>query len=43
MAAVSKKKTTRVALSNHLKRKIEKPNYFSFVGIARGPKKGKTS
>jgi len=43
-AAVSKKKMSeiiRTALSNHLKK--DKLNYFSFVGVARGPKKGKAS
>ena len=45
-AASSKRKMyeiIRAALSNHLKGKKKKLNYFSFVGTARGPKKGKTS
>ena len=33
----------REALSNHLKGKKKKLDYFSFVGIGHGPKKGKTS
>ena len=33
----------REALSNYLKGKKKKLDYFSFVGIGHGPKKGKTS
>lgn len=46
-AASSKKKMSEIireALSDYLrKEKKEKDDYFSFVGIAEGPKKGKTS
>ncbi|MFQ5779986.1 MAG: hypothetical protein ACE5HN_04270 [Nitrospiria bacterium] len=47
VAASSNKKMSEIireALSHHLKgRKKDKPDYFSFVGIAKGPKNGKTS
>ena len=33
----------REALSNYLKGRKKKLDYFSFVGIGHGPKKGKTS
>lgn len=33
----------REAVSNHLRGRKKKSDYFSFVGIGRGPKKGKTS
>ena len=33
----------REAVSNHLRGKKKKLDYFSFVGIGSGPKKGKTS
>lgn len=33
----------REALSSYLKSKKKKLDYFSFVGIAEGPKRGKTS
>lgn len=46
-AAASKKKMSEIireALSNYLKeKKGKKLDYFSFVGIAEGPKKGRTS
>ena len=33
----------REALSRYLRGRKKKPDYFSFVGIGHGPKKGKTS
>jgi len=46
-AEASKKKMSEIireALWSYLKKKgKEKGDYFSFVGIAEGPKKGKTS
>jgi metal-responsive CopG/Arc/MetJ family transcriptional regulator len=46
-AASSKKRMSEIireALSSYLReKKKEKHDYFSFVGIAEGPKKGKTS
>lgn len=33
----------REALSSHLRGKKKKFDYFSFVGIGNGPRKGKTS
>ncbi len=46
-AAVSSKKKMseiiREALTDHLKGKKKKIDYFSFVGAGQGPKKGKTS
>ena len=33
----------REALAIYLKTKKQNPDYFSFVGIAQGPKNGKTS
>lgn len=46
-AAVSSKKRMseiiREALTDHLKGKKKKIDYFSFVGMGQGPKKGKTS
>lgn len=46
-AASSKKRMSEIireALSSYLREKKKgKPEYFSFVGIAEGPKKGKTS
>lgn len=45
-AASSKRKMSEIireALSEHLKEKKEGLDYFSFVGIASGPKKGKAS
>ncbi len=45
--AVSTKKRMseiiREALAGYLKGKKEKVDYFSFVGMGQGPKKGKTS
>lgn len=47
VAVSSKKRMSEIireALSGYLKKKNkEKIDYFSFVGIAEGPKKGKTS
>jgi dsDNA-binding SOS-regulon protein len=46
VAASSKKRMSEIireALSCYLNEKKEKLDYFSFVGIAEGPKKGKTS
>lgn len=47
VSSSSKKRMSEVireALSSYLKEaKKEKDDYFSFVGIAEGPKKGKTS
>ncbi len=47
MAASSKKRMSEIireALSGYLREeRKEKDDYFSFVGIAEGPKKGKTS
>jgi predicted DNA-binding protein len=46
LAASSQKKMSEIireALSRHLKRGKGKPDYFSFVGIAKGPKGGRTS
>lgn len=45
-AETSKKKMAEIireALSSYLKKEKKKPDYFSFVGIAEGPKKGKAS
>jgi len=45
-AASTKKKMAEVireALSTHLKKNSKNLDYFSFVGIAKGPRKGKTS
>ncbi len=46
-AAVSSKKRMseiiREALTDHLKGKKKRVDYFSFVGMGQGPKKGKTS
>lgn len=45
-AASSKRKMSEIireALSHHLKGKKKKLDYFSFVGIAEGPKGEKTS
>lgn len=45
-AASSKRKMSQIireALSHHLKEKRGNLDYFSFVGIAKGPKKGKAS
>lgn len=44
--AASKRRMSEIirdALSNYLKRWKNKIDYFSFVGIAEGPKKGNTS
>jgi len=46
MAASSKKRMSEIireALSSYLIEKKEKPDYFSFIGIAEGPKNGRTS
>ena len=45
-AASSNRKMSEIireALSNYLKGKKKKLDYFSFVGIGHGPKNGKTS
>jgi FPC/CPF motif-containing protein YcgG len=45
-AASSKKKMSEIireALSSYIKEKKEKLDYFSFVGLAEGPKDGRTS
>lgn len=45
-AVSSKRKMSEIireALSHHLKGRKKKLDYFSFVGMGRGPKKGKTS
>lgn len=44
--SASKKRMSEIireAISNYLKEKETPVDYFSFVGIAEGPKKGKTS
>lgn len=33
----------REALASYLRTKVKRADYFSFVGIAEGPQKGKTS
>lgn len=46
IAASSKRRMSdiiREALSKQLNEKKERLDYFSFVGIAKGPKKGRTS
>ncbi|HIC91447.1 MAG TPA: DNA-binding protein [Syntrophaceae bacterium] len=46
VAASSKKRMSEIireALSGYLKKKKERLDYFSLVGIAEGPVKGKTS
>ncbi len=45
-AASSKKRMSEIireALASYLIEKKEKPDYFSIVGIAKGPKNGRTS
>lgn len=45
-AASSRRKMSEIireALSNHLKGRKKKLDYFSFVGTGNGPRKGKTS
>lgn len=46
MATSSKKRMSEIireALSSYLQSKKEKLDYFQFVGIAEGPKNGRTS
>jgi hypothetical protein len=45
-AASSKKKMSEIireALASYLKKRKRQVDYFSFVGMAEGPKKGRTS